>query len=338
MLTGAAVLAGSVQAADVSDKADTASGGAAVNREYWAIQLENDFFARTGDRYYTHGTQVSRVLMDEPPSWIQDIAMLFPAFQSDGQIKGVNYTIGQKIFTPDDTAATALVPDDRPYAGYLYISAGMLSRVSRKNNVDTGNLLEITLGMVGPASLAEQTQTNYHELINIDVPNGWDNQLSNEPGFGLSYARFWRHTSPLNGNLQTGMTPHVNMVIGNVYTYAASGVMFRAGTHLENDLAPPNIRPGFPGLAFFRSSQQSSWYVFAGVEGRAVARNIFLDGNTFSDSHSVDKKPLVGDLQYGFVYQTGGVRFTMSNMIRTKEYESQKDKMHFGAVNISFAI
>lgn len=27
-------------------------------------------------------------------------------------------------------------------------------------------------------------------------------------------------------------------------------------------------------------------------EGRAVARNIFLDGNTFQDSRSVDKEPL----------------------------------------------
>src|SRR3546814_11015068 len=33
----------------------------------------------------------------------------------------------------------------------------------------------------------------------------------------------------------------------------------------------------------------SSDLLFAGVEGRAVLRNIFLDGNTFADSHSVDE-------------------------------------------------
>lgn len=258
VLIGTVILVNSALAADVSAKSGTVPRSTASNKEYWAIQLENDFFARTGDRYYTHGTQVSRVLMDEPPPWMQDIAMLFPAFQSDNQLKGVNYTIGQKIFTPDNTAASALVTNDRPYAGYLYISAGLLSRVSRKNNVDTGNLLEITLGVVGPASLAEQTQTNYHELINIDVPNGWDNQLSNEPGFGLSYARFWRHITPLNSHLQYGMTPHVNIALGNVYTYAASGVMFRTGMHLGNDLAPPNIRPGFPGLSFLNQADKAA--------------------------------------------------------------------------------
>ena len=310
----------------------------AIDREYWGIQLENDFFARSGDRYYTHGTQVSRMLMGEPPQWIQDTATLFPAFKSDGVINGVNYTIGQKIFTPDNTGATDLVINDRPYAGYLYISATLLSRISTQDNIDTGNLLEFTLGIVGPSALAEEAQTGYHDLIGIDSPNGWDNQLSNEPGVGLSYARFWRHITPLNSSLQYGMTPHVSVALGNVYTYAASGVMFRTGTHLYNDLAPPNIRPGFPGLAFFRTSKQNSWYLFAGAEGRAVARNIFLDGNTFSDSHSVDKKPLVGDLQYGFVFQTGNMRFSISNMIRTKEYENQKDKTHFGAINLSFLI
>ena len=309
-----------------------------VGQEYWGIQLENDFFARSGDRYYTHGTQVSRMLMHEPPQWIQGIAALFPAFESDGQIRAVNYTVGQTIFTPDDTEATALVVNDRPYAGYLYFSAALLSSVSRHNNIDVGNLLEMTIGIVGPASLAENAQTRYHELIDIDVPQGWDNQLSNEPGFGISYARFWRHITPLYGNLQFGMTPHVNVELGNVYSYVASGLMFRSGTQLGNDLAPPNIRPGFPGLSFFKSSQQSSWYVFAGIEARAVARNIFLDGNTFRDSHSVNKKLLVGDLQFGVVFQTGGMRFALSNMIRTKEYDSQKDKTHFGAVNISFAI
>lgn len=32
-------------------------------------------------------------------------------------------------------------------------------------------------------------------------------------------------------------------------------------------------------------------YVFAGAEGRGVASNIFLDGNTFEDSHTVDREP-----------------------------------------------
>lgn len=325
-------------AGGVADASAVNEDSEAGNPDYWAIQLENDFFAGTGDRYYTHGTQLSRMLIHEPPQWLQTIGDIFPAFESDGMLKAVNYTLGQKIFTPNDTEAIALAVNDRPYAGYLYVSAALLSRVSSINNVDTGNVLEITLGVVGPASLAENTQTQYHELIGIDVPKGWDNQLANEPVIGMSYARFWRHITPISNTLQYGMTPHVSVALGNAYTYVASGVMMRVGSRLSSDLAPPNISPGFPGLSLFKPSQQNSWYLFAGAEGRAVARNIFLDGNTFSDSHSVDKKQLVGDLQFGVVFQTGNMRFSISNMIRTKEYDGQKDKTHFGAINISFSV
>lgn len=308
-----------------------------ITEEYWSIQFENDFFARSGDRYYTHGTEFSRTLMGHREQWLEDLANSLWAFDADGKENGVNYRIGQKIFTPDNTDATSVVVDDRPYAGYLYLSAAMLSSVSNTINTRTGNLIEFTLGVVGPSAQAEKVQTGFHDLVGIDSPKGWDNQLNDELAVGVSYTRFWREVNPA-GSFNYGMTPHINLVLGNVYTYAATGVMYRFGTHLESDLAPPNIRPGFPGLSLFRSKNQSSWYFFAGVEGRAVVRNIFLDGNTFSDSHSVDKEPLVGDLQYGFVYQTGNFRFSISNMIRTKEFKTQKDATNFGAINFSFAL
>ncbi|MCW8987110.1 MAG: lipid A deacylase LpxR family protein, partial [Gammaproteobacteria bacterium] len=91
-----------------------------IKEEYWSIQLENDFFSQTGDRYYTHGTEVSRTLMGYREQWLEDVAKFFWVFDADGKVDGVNYRLGQKIFTPDNTEATSLVLDDRPYAGYLY--------------------------------------------------------------------------------------------------------------------------------------------------------------------------------------------------------------------------
>ena len=313
------------------------AGMKSIKEEYWSLQFENDFFSRSGDRYYTHGTELSRTLMGSREEWLETVAKSLWAFDADGEVNGVNYRLGQKIFTPDNTEATSIVLDDRPYAGYLYISAAMLSSVSKRINTNTGNLFEVTVGIVGPSAQAESVQTGFHDFVGIDSPKGWDNQLKDELGVGVSYTRFWRQVNRL-GSFNYGMTPHINLTLGNVYTYAASGVMFRFGTHLASDLAPPNIRPGFPGLSLFRSEGKNSWYFFTGIEGRAVARNIFLDGNSFNDSHRVDKNTLVGDLQFGFVWRTGRTRFSISNMIRTKEFKTQKDETNFGAVNISYAL
>jgi len=49
--------------------------------------------------------------------------------------------------------------------------------------------MEIQLGIVGPASFAEETQSLVHELLASQRPNGWDNQLKNEPGLAIIYER-----------------------------------------------------------------------------------------------------------------------------------------------------
>ncbi len=302
-----------------------------------SVQMENDFFASSGDRYYTHGTQLSVLKKMAPPAGLERLSEWVPFYEKGQQLSLVNYTFGQKIFTPNDTDETSVVEGDRPYAGYLYFSAAVLSQIHSTAEVDHGNMFEITLGVVGPSAMSRQSQTNFHDLVGIDSPKGWDNQLKDEPALGVSYTRFWRLVEPLSNGLQLGINPHMNMVVGNVYTYGAGGVMFRLGDHLKRDLSPPNIRPGFPGLAYFRGGDEPSWYLFLGFESRLIARDIFLDGNTFKESYSVEKEKLVGDMQFGVVYLVNRWRFAFSNMIRTKEYDTQEDTTHYGALNISFS-
>jgi len=310
--------------------------GTETSESFVSLQMENDFFANSGDRYYTHGTQLSLLKRETPPSWLAKVANWAPFYQQGKGVNLVQYTLGQKIFTPNDTEATVVVPGDRPYAGYLYASATVLSQISRSKNIDHGNMFEITLGVVGPSALGEQTQTSYHDLIGIDSPKGWEHQLEDELAVGLMYSRFWRQVQPMSEGLEFGVNPHITMSVGNVYTYGATGVTFRIGNNLRRDLSPPNIRPGFPGLPYFKASNESSWYFYLGFEGRLVLRDIFLDGNTFKDSHSVEKKWLVGDMQYGFVYMLDNMRISVSNMLRTDEFKTQQENTHYGAVNLSY--
>jgi len=130
--------------------------------------------------------------------------------------------------------------------------------------------------------------------------------------------------------------PHFGGALGNVFTYGAAGLTLRLGTDLEDDFGPPRIRPSLPGSAYFSPGKGFTWYVFAGLEGRAVLYNIFLDGNVFSDSHSVDKKPFVGDLQAGLVIQLDRFRITYTQIFRTKEFDDQADGDLFGSVSLSY--
>ena len=123
-----------------------------------------------------------------------------------------------------------------------------------------------------------------------------------------------------------------------VYTYASVGIMLRWGTHLKDDIGPPMISPGFPGLPAFNPNRQANWYLFAGFEARLVGRDIFLDGNANVDSHSVDKEPLVGDLQFGAAFHFNDMRIAFSQMLRSREFEGQDENSQLGLINFTLFV
>ncbi len=293
--------------------------------------LENDMF-HGSDGHYTGGVRGVWVpAPDVPaPEWAVRLARLMPWFPEHGTLRH-GYAFGQSMFVPSDISLVNPPLDERPYAGWLYGSVG-LGRVSGQRLDQFG----VTFGMVGPASLAEQSQKFIHELVGSREPRGWDTQLRNEPGIILTYQRSWREYAALTvlGN-RLDFTPHAGGALGNVFTYANAGVTLRYGKHLPDDYGPPRIQPGLPGSADFAPVSHFGWYLFAGIEGRAVARNIFLDGNTFRDSRSVDRKPLVGDLQFGFVMDWSDIRFSYTHVLRSREYETQQKNDGFGALSVS---
>jgi len=312
-------------------------GPGVADNQYWSLQIENDLFGSGSDRFYTNGLEISLLRPGAPPGWLSSFADRLPFFEV-GEAQAVQFSLGSKLFTPEDTQTTELIVDDRPYAGWLYLNAELLSRFPSGTADQAGNLLGITLGIVGPAALGEQIQNGWHDLIGVERSLGWDNQLRNEIGLNLNYSRRWQFFRPGPFGAEFESAPHITASLGNIYTYGGLGIMFRWGQGLRNDYAPPNIRPGFPGIPYLRPSDKPSWYLFAGAEARAIARNLFLDGNTFVDSHSVDKNPVVADLQFGVAYQQSGVRIALSNVWRSPEFDGQTENTQFGAINLSFAV
>ncbi|MFU8837340.1 MAG: lipid A deacylase LpxR family protein [Thiohalomonadaceae bacterium] len=304
-----------------------------------SIQLENDFFANTGDRHYTHGSQLAFAEFKEPSRWMADLAELAPLYRHGERLNMLSYTLGQKLFTPENIHSSELQEDDRPYAAYSYLSFSLMSQLEDDGRFKHGNMLELTLGLVGPAALGAQLQTESHRLFGNALPEGWDHQLNNELILGLAYTSFWRSIRPLGqGGLQLSSVPHLGLSLGNAYTHASAGGLFRFGTRLDRDLSPPSIGPGFPGLALFETGGQSSWYLYAGLEGRWVLRDIFLDGNSLGGSHRIEKEPLVADLQYGLVWTFERFRLSLSQMRRSPEFKGQRRNTHYGALNLTFGL
>jgi lipid A 3-O-deacylase len=124
-----------------------------------SILFENDIFYNT-DHDYTNGVALAySTAPDDTPDWASDIAHSLPFFTKKGDVRA-RYAIGQNIYTPNNLALTNPPPGARPYAGFLYGALGVTA--------DSGghlDQLQLTLGVVGPDSLAEQTQKLVHKIM-----------------------------------------------------------------------------------------------------------------------------------------------------------------------------
>jgi hypothetical protein len=245
------------------------------------------------------------------------------------------FFLGQSMFTPEDLSMAVPDPKDRPYAGWLFLGA----RLYR----ETDNVLDraqVTLGVVGPSSGADAVQRWWHALhwFGGVRPLGWHAQIKDELGLILTEQRIWR-VPVFNGLIDTELLPEANASIGNILTYAGAGITLRIGQHLNADWGPPRIEPAPEGSDFvdFKAFDGVAWYAFAGVEGRAVARNILLDGNSFQHSANIAKNPLVADFTAGAGIVWKVVRFNASYIVRSREFHAQRGSDRFFSFSMSFA-
>ncbi len=308
-------------------------------KNYLSFSYENDLVGDGNDRYYTSGVRATYFNpAAELPEFIRDAADALPGFRVN-ETTSTFFTVGQNLYTPSDVTTRAANPNDRPYAGWLYGSVGMTTLV--RDRLDE---LELTLGVVGPEALGEQTQKFIHRHVtDSNTPKGWNNQLDTEPGIVLSWQRRWPrgfggdwHYDVLD-RWRLRAEPNVNVSLGNIYTYAGTGVMFTFGPSKELQDTPPRVKPAMSGTGYFATPENNwGWNLFAGVDGRAVARNIFLDGNSFdSNSPSVDKKHFVADAVAGIAFTFYDLRLSYSANYRTKEFEGQEDDTVFGSITLT---
>jgi hypothetical protein len=302
-------------------------------RGTFAFSLENDAFSRT-DRNYTNGFQLAwRSPSAEPPSWLAWVNRLAAPFFPESGSPRWGLAFGQNIFTPSDTTRTIPDPRDRPYAGWLY-GAFTLSSESPTSY----GAFEVSLGVVGPSALGEQVQNGFHDLISDNPARGWDYQLKDEPAALISVERKWRYNVPLFGDphgLAVGAVPTLGANVGNVNTAAGAGLLLRIGQDLYADFGPPRIRPALAGSAFFDPTRAFSWYLFAAAEGRGVAHDIFLDGNTWRDGPSVDRNFWQGEVSFGAALIVGPVRATFTAVERQREFKGQDKPSRFASASLS---
>jgi lipid A 3-O-deacylase len=249
----------------------------------YSLKEENDYFTfLNNDSNYTQGVEFSH--------------------ENDARHIG----FGQRIYTPVHKKISDPLPDERPYAGYIY---GAYTEKIQTDNPLTTARYGLEVGLVGPDAFGKETQCGVHSLLDQACPKGWHNQLKNE--LGLTFRLGLTHREPQEFLFTKGfLSSNLYLELGNISTALI------VGSSVEYQLTP--------------------WlFFFAGPNAHFVARDIFLDGNTIDDSLSVNKKWYYSDLVGGLKLKLWNVAIRWALSLHSKQYVEQEGSYHFGTVTIS---
>lgn len=303
------------------------------------LYSENDVFAAgRRDRYYTNGARLTGLYRtNDAPGPVAGVAESLPS-PVEGRTTQIGWIVGQEIYTPADITDPTPPRDDRPYGGWLY--AGVLAaRAVRGEDGPRGDrvdVLEVDVGVTGPESQAEACQKWVHQRLAGARPRGWDTQLPFEPGL---VARLEHRRRLLAAETPLGASYDVlgiaGVAAGNVFTHAAAGAIVRWGWDPPRDFGPNTIHSTAVDVPDRAEDAGPRWYLFAGAEGRAVVRNLFLDGTLFRDSASVDKNRYVGEARFGLAFEWRGFRITLTEIRRTREFDAQDRPHDYGSVALT---
>ncbi len=325
-----------------------AESKAAEDFQTFTFYFENDAFFGT-DFNYTNGVKLTWISPDLTdyrdnttiPTWSYPIIKRLPFINEPGLQRCVSFSIGQNIYTPEDIESEEFIQDDRPYAGISYLSIGLHSKNRKKLDI-----LEIFMGIVGPHSYADDIQKFVHELNEFKTPKGWEHQLDDEPIFGIVFERKWRlYRKTFNSKTGMDIIPNIGFGVGNPFVIAHAGGIIRLGWNLPNDFGTNIIRPGSDTNAlvekedprFYKRFHRLGIHCFIGTGTRVTLRDITLDGNSFSHSHSVNKKILVTNLMTGIGIIIHRFKITLAHVYETKQFKEQDEGHDYGSITMSYS-
>ena len=276
---------------------------------YFNLSVENDLFVFKGDatdRYYTNGVRLDFFYQKRNRKFPSSLLV---KISDDRNVYG--WGLAQDMFTPSRIDISTVQFNDRPYAGALFAIHSLNSYdYSKKIKVSS----ELYLGVIGPLSLAEETQIWVHGLFNYVRPEGWKNQVTNDVIINYN-LQLEKEVIYFPGKLfVTGIMETFN---GTLYNAMGVGFMLSVG-RVNN----------FTGQKNELISQKKKWqlYVILKPSVRVIYYNALLQGGIITNlENSQERYRLNKDqverinvfTEAGIVYEHPKITFILKQKMRT---------------------
>jgi lipid A 3-O-deacylase len=247
---------------------------------YW----DDDYLNLQGkgtDRAYSSGQRIDFFYMKKRSSGFFMDRVMPKAGSQRTDI--YSWSLMQVMVTPDNISDPNFQPNDYPWSGALFVAHSLYSYNGEGKFAFKSEAL---LGVMGPASLAGQTQRLVHRLIHYREPEGWSNQFGNTPLMNAAFSaekQEWGCGKFLEVIGGARIDAGAMMDELTVYQYVRIGIM----------------DPYFDGLSALRSAsgksrRRTGFYLFMKPQAQAVAYDAFLQGSIFSSKKTLFEHSLPG--------------------------------------------
>ena len=295
----------------------------------WAFAIDNDILLPgPRDQDYTYGfnltlvgksTENQLVSLHRSLDWINSAIGLNE--QLDSGIKASKVEYGLFGFTPEDISRKDPQQNDRPYASLVYVSS---AREGYDPAQEVSWQSTLSLGVMG-LSIVGDIQDAVHTGFNGNLPQGWDNQISDGGELTARYSvsrQTLRYSDDSGVELKTTLQGSIGYI-----TEASWSLSSRAGKihtpwvsfnpELTNygEKSIPNTR--------VKVSEQYAW---AGISLKLRAYNAFLQGQFKESAVTYDSGQLnhaIVEAWIGYTLAfTDGYSFTYSIRGHSSELKS----------------
>jgi len=291
-----------------------------VRADGFIVTYENDIFLHT-DNNYSSGSELE---------WVSE-----PKMDKDGSFR-IGWGMDEIMYTPTDITSKLMPPQsEHPWCGTMSIFREAWTRGDNGDEVR----MRYQLGVLGPLAGADFFQTSVHRSIHNDLPQGWGNQLPNEPMMNYYYDRYHLLWNDNIDKWDADLKAIGGGTAGTTFDNVRVGFQVRAGYNIPRNSMPGGIDPKVS-----KPGEEDDGGFFAYFTGVFQEYNV-AHNSTVGESFFVQRQPgqdrtlvpVVGEYKYGFVVGYGELSFTYMLCHRSNEFQHEMDGgMDWGMVRLEW--
>lgn len=288
------------------------------------VVIDNDLFTSTvNDQYYTNGIEIFYKYLNknENPKINKRIT---------------EFKFGQYIYNPHTVEAASIRKHDRPFAGYLFVEAGIHKFYQNESVFKISG----QIGVVGPSSGAEGFQKLFHKAFGYKKVQGWDFQIQDALAVqGNVFYSKKLFPSKSNQNIDLNLQAEANF--GTVLNGITVGPLARFSLKKLLPVYDSNLHGASLNSDKEKYKEQSEFYFYINPSFNYQIYDTTIQGSMFNNDSPViyDLIPIRFNGEAGFKYRKNHWNFHYVFVYRGKEVDNARNEGYFyGSIGASYLL